>query len=81
LINAYTILYGINPVPFPYRLQALINGGKITPYKVCTQLHIRTDIMSVWLNKGTLPSFENLLLLTDYFNCSADYLLGLSDFE
>jgi len=75
------IKFSDNPIPFCDRLRQLIAEKKITPYRACMQLHIETDIMSVWLNKGTLPNFENLLMLTDYFGCSADYLLGLSDFK
>lgn len=73
------IRFSDDPVPFAERLRTLLNEKNVTPYRACMQLHIKTDIMSVWLNKGTLPNYDNLLMLTDYFNCSADYLLGLSD--
>ena len=68
------------PIVFSERLKALIKAKNITAYRACRQLHIETDIMSVWQNKGTYPSYDNLLMLTDYFDCSADYLLGLSDY-
>ena len=73
------IVFSNTPVDFAERLNSLIKEKKITPYRACMELHIETDTMSVWLNKGIYPNYENLLLLVDYFNCSADYLLGLVD--
>ena len=73
------IKFSDNPVSFSDRLKALIKEKKITAYRACMQLHIKTDIMSVWSNKGSLPSYTHLTSLIDYFGCSADYLLGLTD--
>ena len=73
------IKFSDNPISFSERLKSLIEGKKVTAYRACMNLHIKTDIMSVWLNKGRLPNRENLLSLMDYFKCSADYLLGLVD--
>ena len=67
------------PVSFSERLRALIQEKNITAYRACMQLHIKTAMICDWLNNGTLPNYDNLLLLTDYFDCPADYLLGLSD--
>jgi len=68
-----------NPVSFSGRLQALIKEKNKTPYRICKELHLNTGMMSGWVNQGKLPDYENLIALAYYFNCSADYLLGLSD--
>ena len=34
---------------------------------------------SEWFAKGTLPSLDYLKALAEYFNVSADYLLGRTD--
>jgi len=75
------ITFSDNPVAFAERSMSLIQEKKITPYRVCKELHIETAMMTDWTKYGTLPSLYNLLMLTDYFNCSADYLLGLSDYK
>lgn len=73
------IRFSDNPVPCSERLKALINEKNITQYKASKELHIETAMMTDWIKYGTLPSFDNLILLADYFKCSADYLLGISD--
>ena len=77
--NEIEIVFSDKPVDFKDRLSELIEQKKITPYRVCKELHLETAMMTDWTRKGTLPNFDNLIMLTDYFNCSADYLLGLSE--
>ena len=61
------------------RLKVLIRAKNITQYRACAELHIDTAMMTAWTKNGTLPSCDNLILLADYFDCSVDYLLGLSN--
>ena len=73
------IKFNNNPVAFSERLISLIKEKNISQYRACMQMHIETAMMSDWTTKGMLPNYDNLLVLVDYFNCSADYLLGLTE--
>ena len=68
-----------NPVSCSERLKALIAEKNMTQYRASMNLHINNAMMTDWIKYKTLPSFDNLILLADYFNCSADYILGISD--
>lgn len=50
------------------------NIGK-KPNTVGKELNIGSSIITQWKN-GSVPSIEKVLLLADYFNVSADFLLG-----
>jgi len=52
------------------------NGTKPNP--VAKELGISSGVVSKWKNQNTLPTCEMLILLSDYFNCSLDYLVGRS---
>ena len=45
------------------------------PNTVGKELSIGSSIITQWKN-GSIPSTEKILLLADYFNVSADFLLG-----
>lgn len=42
-------------------------------------IHVERSNISEFLSGKHSPSFETLVSLLYYFNCSADYLLGLTD--
>jgi len=44
-------------------------------------LAVSSSALRQWRNGYSLPSCENIYKLTEYFNCSADYLLGLDNFS
>lgn len=50
------------------------NIGK-KPNSIGKELGIGSSVITQWKN-GSIPSTEKILLLADYFNVSADYLLG-----
>ena len=60
------------------RLQELLEENKISQRKLITDLHIGAGTISTWKTRGTIPSGEVLLQISDYFNVSVDYLLGKS---
>lgn len=39
----------------------------------------KNQSISSWLTKGVYPKLVNLMRMSDYFNCSLDYILGLTD--
>lgn len=41
--------------------------------------NILPTTISGWLNEGRLPDYNALIKLSNYFEISADYLLGLED--
>lgn len=45
------------------------------PNTVCTELGFSSATATHWKN-GAMPKGDALLLLSDYFDCSVDYLLG-----
>ena len=64
---------------FSCRLLALRKEKKISLQKLGDSIGISNQAVSL-LEKGyNVPSFDTLIALCNYFNVSADYLLGLSD--
>lgn len=45
------------------------------PNTVCNELGFSSATATHWKN-GTMPKGDALLSLSDYFNCTTDYLLG-----
>ncbi len=54
----------------------LANGKK--PLQIVKELSIASGIITKW-KKGTIPNGETLIKLSEYFNCSVDYLLGRTE--
>jgi len=54
---------------------SLCEKNKIKPNPLGKKIGISSGIISKW-KKGATPSTENLIKISDYFNCSIDYLLG-----
>lgn len=48
------------------------------PNPVAKKLDISSGTVTNW-KSGTLPNTEALIKLSNYFNCSVDYLLGRTD--
>ncbi len=57
------------------RFYHLCETVKKKPNTVCGELGFSSATATHWKN-GTMPKGDALLLLSDYFNCSTDYLLG-----
>lgn len=54
----------------------LANGKK--PLQIVKELSIASGIITKW-KKGTIPNGETLIKLSEYLECSVDYLLGRTD--
>lgn len=57
----------------------LLQNNSITAYKLSKDLKISEALISQWKSGRQLPKYDSINLLCDYFNVSADYLLGRTD--
>ncbi len=64
---------------FSSRLKALIKSRGKTYTELGTILHVTSTQISDMANGKTGTSMERLFVLCQYFDISADYLLGLTD--
>ncbi len=63
---------------FSESLKDLIIEHNYSQNFIANNAGISTSDISDYCN-GTLPNINNLIKLSDFFNCSSDYLLGLTD--
>ncbi len=61
------------------RYQELKSENNLTDYAIAQKLHISTSYTTSWKNKLYIPSIINLILLSEIFKVSIDYLLGRTD--
>ena len=64
---------------FQVRLETLRESKKQTYYEISKIIHIEESYFSKWKSNNYLPSLEFLILLSEYFKVSIDYLLGRTD--
>lgn len=63
----------------PERLNELMEEAEIGTPQLAEKINIDHSAISKFLNAERLPSATTLVKLADCFNCTTDYLLGLSD--
>ena len=61
------------------RLKLLRNNLNVTQKAIAQNIGISERNYIRLENNIVIPTVETLLLLCEYFQCSSDYLLGLSD--
>ena len=64
---------------FAERLNELLNEAEINAAKLAKDINIEQSAISKFSRAQRLPSTETLVSLANYFNCTTDYILGLSD--
>lgn len=64
---------------FHTRLRELRQQHKLTQGELAEVLNLKPTAISNYESKRNEPSFEKLIALSDYFDVSCDYLLGVSD--
>ena len=64
---------------FRERLKELLEEKQIKYNSVAQQTEIPVTTLSNYINRGSIPSAEQLIKLANYFNCSIDYLVGRED--
>lgn len=57
----------------------LLQNNDITAYRLSKDIGISEALISQWKSGRQLPKYDSINLLCDYFNVSADYLLGRTD--
>lgn len=60
-------------------LKKIREERKITQIKLSTDLGVSQELISRYEIGSTFPKPNMLIKLAQYFNCSVDYLLGLTD--
>lgn len=61
------------------RLKELRKEQNITQSNLAKILNVTQDSISLWEKNKRVPDTQYIVQLADYFNVSADYLLGRSD--
>ena len=61
------------------RLYDLRVDGDMTQYELAERLNLKASAVSKYEKGITEPSISTLIKIAEIFNCSVDYLLGLSD--
>lgn len=69
------------PVTFLDRYNGLKKEKGFNDYKIAQKLHISTSYTTNWQKKGFMPSLSNLIILSQVFEVSLDYLLGRTDIK
>lgn len=60
-------------------LKKLREQKNITQTKLSVNIEISQELVSQYELGKSKPTIENLIKLANYFNCSTDYLLGITD--
>ncbi len=64
---------------FSVRLKHLRQKYKLTQGELAEILGLKSTAISNYESKRNEPSFDKLIALSEYFDVSCDYLLGVSD--
>lgn len=61
------------------RFTYLCDQNKIKPNPLGKELGISSGVISNWKKTGSCPSGETLIKISNYFDCSIDFLVGRSN--
>lgn len=64
---------------FVERLDNLMFDNNVTPIKLSNDIGVVSTTVTRYLQEKRAPSVDTLVKIADYFNCSCDFLLGLTD--
>lgn len=67
------------PSTFLERYKTLKSENNMSDYTVAQKLHVTTSYTTNWKNKHYTPSISNLIVLSEIFKVSIDFLLGRTD--
>ncbi|MEY8463734.1 helix-turn-helix domain-containing protein [Streptococcus merionis] len=65
----------------PQRLKELRNEAGLTQKEIAEKIHVGQNSYSNWENGNRKPTAEITSKLAEFFNVSADYLLGKTDIK
>lgn len=60
-------------------LSYLMGKNNVSKKQLSEALPIGKNQFKYWETNGNIPSGETLIALSDFFNCSVDYLLGRTE--
>lgn len=61
------------------RFLGLCETHNLKPNRVAIEIGVASGTLSKWKIGKTFPNGETLIKISEYFECSIDYLLGLSN--
>ena len=61
------------------RLKELREEKGLTVYALSKQIGIANQVIYQWERGESLPTPESIVKICKFFNCTADFLLGLAD--
>lgn len=64
---------------FANKLSELIAESGKTQNEICKDLDIYKQKLSRWKTGNTEPTLDDLIMLSNYFDVSVDYLIGAID--
>lgn len=64
---------------FQERLQELLEENNITRLMLAKSIGISSTTINDYFNKNYYPQIDIAIKIANYFNCSLDYLFGLTD--
>lgn len=62
--------------PFSDRLDFLIKYFKVSAYKIYTHTNVSKARFFDWKRGKYMPSLDNIIKLSEFFDCSVDFILG-----
>ena len=65
---------------FVERLKEFIEDSNLTQRELESKVGVSKSTLSEYINDKSTPLYNTLIKLLCYFDCSADYLLGLDEF-
>ena len=64
---------------FAERLKELREEKNLTQYELSKKVNISTACINRWEKNLRVPNIDSIIILCQFFGCSADYLIGLED--
>ena len=64
---------------FAERLKELREENNLTQYELSKKINISTACINRWEKNLRVPNIDSIIILCKFFDCSADYLIGLED--
>lgn len=64
---------------FAERLKELREEKNLTQYELSKHIGISTACINRWEKNLRIPNIDSIIILCKFFNCSADYLIGIED--
>ena len=62
---------------FQERFSELLSRRGIKPYRLSKEIGVSEGLISNWRSGERRPAMDNIIKLAEYFEVSADYMLGI----